>query len=280
MTGLRNTLQKDMLKILITSLWASLITKSTRLYRHEKAMFILVLLLMIPFFTHALEVEEPKNPLKITLSPTYVTQHYWRGIGRGKLFGEAPAFEPQITFAKGKWMFGLFAGASFDNIYKTAMPFVIYQVTPEFSVAVQDIYSPGAKFWDTNPFDFNLKSSYHFVDYYMTYRFRNFPLQLKWATVFLGKDPKPEGGRNFTSYAEIGYGVKYKKWQADAFIGTTPWKGLYATKAGINNLELKVQHNFVINQNVPFPVFLKAGYNPIAEKGVIVAGATVNLRIK
>ena len=280
MTGLRNTLQKDMLKILITSLWASLITKLTRLYRHEKAIFILVLLLMIPFFTHALEVEEPKNPLKITLSPTYVTQHYWRGIGRGKLFGKAPAFEPQITFVKGKWMFGLFAGASFDNIYKTAMPFVIYQVTPEFSVAVQDIYSPGAKFWDTDPFNFNLNSSSHFVDYYMTYRFRNFPLQLKWATVFLGKDPKPEGGRNFTSYAEIGYGVKYKKWQADAFIGATPWKGLYATKAGINNLELKVQHNFVINQNVPFPVFLKAGYNPIAEKGVFVAGATVNLRIK
>ena len=85
MTGLRNTLYKDMLKILITSLWASLITKPTRMYRHEKAMFIFVSFLMIPVFSHAQAVEEPQNPLKITLSSTYVTQHYWRGIGRGKL---------------------------------------------------------------------------------------------------------------------------------------------------------------------------------------------------
>jgi len=85
-------MQKNMLKMLITSLWTSLITKLPRMYRHKKAMIIFVSFLMIPIFSNAQAVEEPENPLKTTLSATYVTQHYWRGIGRGKLFGEAPAF--------------------------------------------------------------------------------------------------------------------------------------------------------------------------------------------
>lgn len=252
----------------------------------KKIAITLILFLTIPLFTYAQAVKDSlvttssKKPLKITLSATYVTQHYWRGIGRGKLFGNAPAFEPQLTLMKDKWTFGLFAGASFDNVYKTAMPFVIYQATPEFLVALQDIYSPGTDFWQKNPLDFNIHSSRHFLDFYMVYRFRSIPIQLKWASVVLGRDPKMEGGRNFSSYAEIGYGLKYKKWQTDAYIGVTPWKGLYAKKAGVNNMELKLQYNCVINQNVPFPIFLKATYNPISELTHVVAGATVNLRIK
>lgn len=220
------------------------------------------------------------HPIKITLSATYVTQHYWRGIGRGKLFGEAPSFEPQLTFAKNRWTFGISAGASFDNIYKTVLPFVIYSVTPEFSVAVQDIYSPGTNFWHSKPFDFNIATSKHFVDCYMVYRFKKFPLQLKWASIFLGKDANADGERNFSSYAEISSGFKMRGWQVDGSIGGTPWKGLYAIEAGITNLEAKIQYNFLIHKNVPFPVFVKLAHNPVSKMSHIVGGCTVNLKLK
>ena len=220
------------------------------------------------------------HPWKINLSATYVTQHYWRGIGRGGLFGKAPSFEPQITFTHQKWTFGVFAGASFDNVYKTVMPFVIYRVTPEFMVAVQDIYSPGTNFWNSKPLDYDLHTSKHFVDYYMVYRFKEFPLQLKWATVVLGKDPNADGNRNFSTYAEVSSGFKADKWQFDGYVGVTPWKGLYAKKAGVNNLEAKVQYNFIVSEKVPFPVFVRAAYNPITDKGIVVGGCTVNLALK
>lgn len=232
-------------------------------------------------YTHQDSVAVPhSHPWKINLSTTYVTQHYWRGIGRSGLFGKAPALEPQITFSHDKWILGVFAGASFDNIYKTVMPFVIYKVTPEFAVAVQDIYSPGTNFWNSKPLDFDLYTSKHFVDYYMTYRFQKFPLQLKWATVVLGSDPNAEGKRNFSTYAEISSGIKINKWQFDGYVGGTPWKGLYAKEAGITNLEAKAQYNFVINQNVPFPVFVKVAHNPVAKTQHFIGGCTVNLNIK
>lgn len=255
----------------------------------KKNLFLLLFLFVSSFgfsqqnvaFEHKDSVVVPHpHPWKINLTATYVTQHYWRGIGRGGLFGKAPSLEPQVTFTHQKWTFGVFAGASFDNIYKTIMPFVIYRVTPEFSVAVQDIYSPGTHFWDSKPLDFDLYTSKHFVDYYMVYRFKDFPVQLKWATVFLGKDPNADGNRNYSSYAEISSGFKLNKLQVDGYVGGTPWKGLYAKEAGITNLEGKVQYNFVINKNVPFPVFIKVAHNPIAKTQHFIAGCTVNLNLK
>lgn len=221
-----------------------------------------------------------KHPMKINLNVTYVTQHYWRGLGRGNLFGKGPALEPQLTFSKNKWSFGVFAGASFDNIYKTLMPFVIYKFTPEFLVGVQDIYSPGPGFWKTNPFNYDLHTSKHFVDYYMTYRMKKIPLQLKWTSIVLGYDPKTDGGRNFSSYTEIASWYNINKWQIDGYVGVTPWKGLYAKQGGINNLEAKLQYNFVINKNVPFPVFVKVANNPISKQSHFVGGCAVNLAVK
>lgn len=46
-------------------------------------------------------------------SVQYVTQHYWRGLGRGPLFGDAPAFEPSIAFSNLHWNIGVFAGGHF-----------------------------------------------------------------------------------------------------------------------------------------------------------------------
>lgn len=258
-----------------------------------KKIIYLLLLITTSSYNYSQQLDKPtqkdntikpdvsvNNSWKINLSTTYVTQHYWRGIGRGGLFGKAPSLESQLTFSHRNLTLGVFGGASFDNIYKTLMPFVIYKVTPEFSVAVQDIYSPGTHFWDSNPTNFDIYTSKHFVDYYMVYRFKNIPLQLKWTTIFLGKDPNANGDRNYSSYAEVSTGMKVDQWQLDAYIGGTPWKGLYAKEAGISNLEGKIQYNFMVNKNTPFPVFIKVAHNPIAKTEHFIAGCTINLGLK
>lgn len=228
-----------------------------------------------------LDATKTKDPLKISLKATYTTQHYWRGIGRGGLFGKAPAFESSLSFFNKKWSIGLFAAGSLDNIYKAVIPSVLYKVTPQFLVAIQDIYSPGTKFWGSKPFDFDINTSDHFVDYFMVYRFKKVPINLKWASVVLGSDPNDDGNRNFSSYAEISSAYQYKNWKIAGAIGYTPWKGLYAKKAGFNNMEATLQYNFKLNDGkIPFPVYIKATYNTITEYAHFIAGTSVTLKIK
>lgn len=228
-----------------------------------------------------LDTIKSKDPWKISLNAHYTTQHYWRGLGRGGLFGKAPAFESMLSFSNKKWHIGIFAGASTDNIYKALIPSVLYKVTPQFSVAIQDIYSPGTNFWNSEPFDFDIYTSKHFVDYYMVYKFKKVPIALKWASVVLGADPTKDGDRNFSSYAEISSAYNYKNWGISGAIGYTPWKGLYAKKAGFNNMEAKLQYNFKLyNGKIKLPVYIRGTYNTVTEYAHFIAGTSVTLKLK
>lgn len=111
----------------------------------------------------------------------YVTQHYWRGLGKGPLFGEAPAFEPSIMFLNKNWNMGLFAAGSFDGVYKAVIPWISFSPVKNLWIGVWDIYSPGKKLWtsDAKPFDFGLTTSNHFVDAVVSYQLPWFPLSLK-----------------------------------------------------------------------------------------------------
>ncbi|WP_010663720.1 hypothetical protein [Marinilabilia salmonicolor] len=207
----------------------------------------------------------------------YVTQHYWRGLGQGPLFGNAPAFEPSISFTGGKWNIGIFSGASFDNIYKCIMPWVQYSPTKGLTVGIWDIYSPGTDFWDTDITDFNLHTSDHYVDAILSYKFP-WNLQLKVATLVLGGDPNEEGKRNYTTYLEANYAYKKDQLSLYAAIGATPKKGLYAKEAGIINLEAKIQYTILPYENsIQLPVFMRVGYNPVDDYFQFVAGAIILL---
>jgi hypothetical protein len=210
----------------------------------------------------------------------YVTQHHWRGLGRGPLFGEAPAFGPSVTFYNEHWNMGVFAGGSFDGVYKTVMPWVSFSPVKNLWIGIWDIYSPGKKLWtnEAKPFDFGLTTSNHFVDAMITYQLPWFPLTMKWATIVTGKDPNAEGKRNFTTYTELSYAHRWNDFSIWGGVGVTPWKGLYnADRGGINNLELKLQHNFRLYKPITMPVFAKFAYNPLAEQFHFVVGASITI---
>lgn len=246
-----------------------------------KKILTIIVLMLFSAIAFTQERKYSSEPWKINLNVHYTTQHYWRGIGRGGLFGKAPAFESTISFSNPKWYMGVFAGASMDNIYKTVMPFVMYRVTPQFAIAIQDIYSPGTNFWQSEPFDFDIHKSKHFVDYYMVYKFKKLPIGLKWASVVLGADPNDNGKRNFSSYFEISSSYQYKNWKISGAVGYTPWKGLYASEAGINNIEATLMYNLKVNDGgIALPVYVKATYNTITKYSHFIAGVSINLKIK
>ncbi len=208
----------------------------------------------------------------------YVTQHYWRGLGKGPLFGEAPAFEPSIMFFNPHWNMGLFAGGSFDGVYKAVIPWISFSPVKNLWIGVWDIYSPGKKLWtsDAKPFDFGLTTSNHFVDAVVSYQLPWFPLSMKWATLVAGKDPNAEGKRNFTTYAELSYAHRWNDFSVWGGVGVTPWKGLYhGKKGGVNNLELKLQYNFRLYEPITMPLFTKIAYNPLSEQFHFLVGANL-----
>ena len=208
----------------------------------------------------------------------YVTQHYWRGLGKGPLFGEAPAFEPSIMFLNKNWNMGLFAAGSFDGVYKAVIPWISFSPVKNLWIGVWDIYSPGKKLWtsDAKPFDFGLTTSNHFVDAVVSYQLPWFPLSLKWTTLVAGKDPNAEGKRNFTTYAELSYSHRWNDFSVWGGVGVTPWKGLYhREKGGVNNLELKLQYNFRLYEPINMPLFTKIAYNPLSEQFHFLVGANL-----
>lgn len=226
--------------------------------------------------------EETNKPSTWTMvgNVQYVTQHHWRGLGKGAIFGEAPAFEPSVTFFNKHWNMGVFLGGSFDGVYKTVMPWVSFSPVKNLWIGIWDIYSPGKKMWtsEAKPFDFGLTTSNHFVDAMIFYQLPWFPLTLKWATIVAGKDPNAEGKRNFTSYAEISYGHRWNNFSIWGCVGATPWGGLYyKEKGGVNNLELKLQYSFRLYKPITMPLFVKAAYNPLAEKFLFLAGASITI---
>lgn len=215
-------------------------------------------------------------------SAKYVTQHYWRGLGKGPLFGKAPAFEPNFLFTNGKFSAGVSFGASFDNVYKAMIPWVSYSPVKGLKIGISDIYSPGTNFWKTKITNFDLATSKHFVDATIDYKLP-FNVGLKWATLIAGGDRKPgePTKRNFTSYAEINYGYKWDRISVSAAVGMTPWKGLYnSKKAGINNMEAKLQYTVPLYGKMSLPVFAVTGYNPLADYFQFLVGASIVIPYK
>lgn len=257
----------------------------------KKCTLILILLAAFTFQLYAQEQEpqeqlpqeqqEPqkeKNRWTVVGNVQYVTQHHWRGIGSGALFGEAPAFEPSIAFFNKYWNVGVFAGGSFDGVYKAVMPWVSFSPVKGLWIGVWDIYSPGKEIWQKDPFDFGLTSSKHFVDATISYQLPWLPLSMKWATIVAGQDPNPDGKRNFTSYAEVSYVYNWRALGVYGYVGMTPWSGLYyREKGGVNHLELKLQYKFQLYKPVTLPLFVKFTYNPLAEKFLFVAGASITI---
>ena len=130
----------------------------------------------------------------------YVTQHYWRGLGKGPLFGEAPAFEPSVMFFNKNWNMGLFAAGSFDGIYKVMMPWISFSPVKNLWIGVWDIYSR-QEVWtsDAKP-RFRLTTLPPRTRYLSTALFP----PLKCTTLVAGKTLTPREAY-FTTYAELSY---------------------------------------------------------------------------
>lgn len=148
-----------------------------------------LLVVFISSIKTACTQEPAKSEFDVTLS--IKNQHYWRG---GPI-GFSPLVTSQASFKVGGFEAGTWNGFGFDGVFKDVDTYISYTKSG-FTIALWDVYnftdpSSGKADPATFPadyFDYNAKTTRHFIDLSVTYQLEKIPLKFFLATIIHGRD--------------------------------------------------------------------------------------------
>lgn len=200
------------------------------------------LLLILACNTVYSQTEEKKTEFDVSIS--FKNQHYWRG---GPI-GYSPLVTSQISMkTKGGFQVGSWNGFGFDGVFKDVDTYVSYS-KKQFTLALWDVYnftSPASGYADPATFpskyyDYNAKSTRHFLDLSLGYDFKKIPLNIFIATIIFGRDRAVNPSQDMA---------------AGKFVGTRSGKNRYSTytkaaytlKTSKADFSPYVSYGFVLN---------------------------------
>jgi hypothetical protein len=174
------------------------------------------------------QTEEKKVEFDVTMS--LKNQHYWRGgpIGFSPMVSSQISMKTKSGFEVGSWN-----GFGFDGVFKDVDTYVSWS-KKGFTVALWDVYnftSPTSGYADpatfpTKYFDYDAKSTRHFLDLSVGYDFKKIPLSFFLATIVYGRDRAMDetkdmvggkytgtrsGENRYSTYSKVAYTVKTSK---------------------------------------------------------------------
>lgn len=231
-------------------------------------------ILFLQFLCGGLIGSENQEPIKRYFLTTHIdvmSSHVWRG---GKS-GMAPSVEPYIEFKSGKFTFGSWAAATFDNEYREIDLYGLFTIN-DFSIGIYDYYCPPAKPATSNFTDFKGNDTHHLFSidlvYYGT---TQFPVKLTASTMFLGMDINhATGNYYYSTYLEAVYSKNWNNNSVSAILGCTTHKGIYADGFAFMNSELMYKKSFNL-YNFTLPVFVKVVYNPNKNQAWYIGGFAI-----
>jgi hypothetical protein len=206
-----------------------------------------------------------KAQFDVTIS--FKNQHYWRGgaIGYAPLVTSQISMKTTSGFEIGSWN-----GFGFDGVFKDVDTYVSY--TKEgFTLALWDVYnftSPTSGYADpatfpTKYFDYNEKTTRHFLDLSLAYDFRKIPLNLFAATIVYGRDRGMDASKDIVN-------GKYAGTRSGKNRYSTYTKAAYTFKTSKADFSPFVSYGFVFN-NVDNSSFWGKKASGFTEVGGIVS---------
>lgn len=220
----------------------------------------------------------------MSLSVGAETAHLWRGleVANGLITTGDVSFNAK-GFQVGVWG-GTGIGLNGSGNNYREFDYHIGYSYKGFSAAIWDICNftngAGAK---NNFFDYNEKTTGHFIDLQLGYSIGRFGLN--WNTIIGGCDLDPvDGKRQFSSYVQAAYTVyKDEHWNVTPSVGGTfKFAGDADTnfyggthKAGINDVRLTTTYNLKFKNGYTLPLTGTAMWNPECKKAYW--GLSVNL---
>ncbi|HKG67870.1 MAG TPA: hypothetical protein VKA92_03305 [Segetibacter sp.] len=237
-----------------------------------------MLLLMIAFKTGFAQVEEktsqtgdkfPKaeaiKPQKTQFDVTVSlkNQHYWRGgpIGYSPLVTSQTSLKSATGLEVGTWN-----GFGFDGIFKDVDTYISFSKSG-VTLALWDVYNftnPNSGYADpaTFPseyFDYDSKTTRHFLDLSLAYDFKKIPLSLFAATIVYGRDRSMDPSKDVVGEKFVGTRSGKNRY-------STYTKAAYTVKTSKADFTPYVSYGFVFN-NVDESSFWGKKANGFTEVG-------------
>lgn len=144
------------------------------------------------------------NENVVELNARIESMHRWRGNASSDRPTVTGTLKVNLDKAKklqvGVWGASAIANETSGKHYKEIDYFVTYQVSPKFSVGIWDQY-PMKNIENPNIFDYNSKTTNHYIDLEMIYYFGDeFPLKIQTDVALYGNDFETDVLGNKTSF--------------------------------------------------------------------------------
>jgi hypothetical protein len=206
-----------------------------------------------------------------TVSADLVSRYVWRG----QLLGAYPAIQPTIDFTRGGLSVGTWASYSITPEVSQEVDLYLSYATEYLTFSVLDYYYLSDEVEFSNDyFNWNKDTTSHLVELSATLNsIGNIPISLS-ANVFVyGDDKKDSTTTNaYSTYFEVGYTKTLGDYELNAFLGVTPFKGYYADKFNLVNLELTLSREIEITDTYSVPVKASFIMDPSKQNVFLVFG--------
>ena len=220
------------------------------------------------------DTTEVKKDLPFDINLQLRSMYIWRGFRVSD--GPISDVDINIALTKDKALaIGFWGGTSFNGNYKEFDYYISY-TKPNYSFSIWDVNNFSG-YPNANLFNYNPRSTSHFVDVRAGYKFGDsFPLSVDWTTIILGRDTHPVGingdvKNSYSNYAELGYRFwKYGTTELHVFVGGGFAFGrqinFYGSKPNVVNTGVTVNKDLVIFK-YHMPIAATAMFNPEAKIG-------------
>lgn len=210
---------------------------------------------------------------QIKVGADIYSRYLWRGLD----FGDAPAFQPSLSYTSGGFTVGAWGSYAFPTAGPTyaendlwASYAIATETAGSFSAIVTDYYIPSAGI----PFGyFKPKTGFaaaHTIEGGVTYSGpESFPISLAFYTN-LSNDP------DNSSYIQAGYPFAVSDATVTLTAGLVPSKSAYyaAADGGIINLSISAAKTISITDKFAIPINVSYIANPTLDKTFLVFGAS------
>jgi len=221
---------------------------------------IIILMLILTLSNHC-KSSNLSSEIELTLN----SKHLWRGMEVSK----TPCLNPQFSLNYNDLFLKVWAAHSIDDSYNE-IDFIVEYNYKNFKFSLFDYFCP-IKEIPNRWLDFTSDTMRHTLDFVAEYKIsESFPLTIMVSNMFYG-DRNTLLKEQYSTYIQTQYSFDIDNFNTTFFVGFTPYKSYYATKAAVINSGLIVQRKLQF-EKFSMPLSFQFNLNPHKKDAYVNCG--------